>query len=214
MEQTTAITPQIRKYKCYFWRMNTPSKLLDQGVEAFASLPGIGRKTALRLALHMLRQPKHEVQFFSESINRMRIDIRFCNRCHNISETELCDICNNTKRTENKTICVVEDMRDIIAIENTQQYFGSYHVLGPSDLNIDSLVDRVKNEQIQEVIFALNSTMEGDTTSFYVHRRLIDFSIKTSVIARGIPIGDELEYADEITLGRSLINRTPFDESL
>ena len=204
--------------------MNTPSKLLDQGVEAFASLPGIGRKTALRLALHMLRQSKDEVQYFSNSITRMREDIRFCNRCHNISETELCDICNNPKRSDNNTICVVEDMRDIIAIENTQQYFGSYHVLGghispvdgigPSDLNIDSLVERVKKENIEEVIFALNSTMEGDTTSFYIHRRLIDLNIKTSVIARGIPIGDELEYADEITLGRSLINRTPFDQSL
>ena len=204
--------------------MNTPSKLLDQGVEAFASLPGIGRKTALRLALHMLRQSKDEVQYFSNSITRMREDIRFCNRCHNISETELCDICNNPKRSDTNTICVVEDMRDIIAIENTQQYFGSYHVLGghispvdgigPSDLNIDSLVERVKKENIEEVIFALNSTMEGDTTSFYIHRRLIDLNIKTSVIARGIPIGDELEYADEITLGRSLINRTPFDQSL
>lgn len=204
--------------------MNTPSKLLDLGVEAFASLPGIGRKTALRLALHMLRQPKDEVRFFTDSIRSMRSDIRFCKRCHNISETELCDICNNPKRSDSNTICVVEDMRDIIAIENTQQYFGSYHVLGghispvdgigPSDLNIDSLVERVSNENIEEVIFALNSTMEGDTTSFYIHRRLMDSKIKTSVIARGIPIGDELEYADEITLGRSLINRTPFDQSL
>ena len=204
--------------------MNTPSKLLDQGVEAFASLPGIGRKTALRLALHMLRQSKEEVAFFSNSISRMRDEIKFCNRCHNISETELCDICNNPKRSDSHTICVVEDMRDIIAIENTQQYFGAYHVLGghispidgigPSDLNISSLVDRVKAEEIKEVIFALNSTMEGDTTSFYIYRRLADYEIATSVIARGIAVGDELEYADEITLGRSLLHRTPFENSL
>lgn len=204
--------------------MSSSSKLLDQGVDAFASLPGIGRKTALRLALHMLRQPKDDVQFFTESIKRMRTDTQFCKRCHNISETELCEICNNKKRSENQTICVVEDMRDIIAIENTQQYFGNYHVLGghispidgigPTDLNIDSLVQRVQDEDIKEVIFALNSTMEGDTTSFYIFRRLMNFDVKTSSIARGIPIGDELEYADEITLGRSLLNRIPFDSSL
>jgi recombination protein RecR len=204
--------------------MNTPSKLLDQGVEAFASLPGIGRKTALRLALHMLRQSKEEVAFFSNSISRMRDEIKFCKRCHNISETELCDICNNPKRSDPQTICVVEDMRDIIAIENTQQYFGAYHVLGghispidgigPSDLNINSLIDRVKTEGIKEIIFALNSTMEGDTTSFYIYRRLAEFKISTSVIARGIAVGDELEYADEITLGRSLLHRTPFENSL
>ena len=204
--------------------MNTPSKLLDQGVEAFASLPGIGRKTALRLALHMLRQSKEEVAFFSNSVSRMRDEIKFCKTCHNISETELCDICSNPKRSDSQTICVVEDMRDIIAIENTQQYFGAYHVLGghispidgigPSDLNINSLIDRVKEEGIKEVIFALNSTMEGDTTSFYIYRRLADFEIATSVIARGIAVGDELEYADEITLGRSLLHRTPFENSL
>ena len=204
--------------------MNTPSKLLNQGVEAFASLPGIGRKTALRLALHMLRQPKDQVSEFTQSIVQMRTDIKFCSRCHNISETELCNICSNLKRSETNIICVVEDMRDIIAIENTQQYFGLYHVLGghispidgigPSDLNINSLVERVKQEQIDEVIFALNSTMEGDTTSFYIYRRLADYDIKTSVIARGVPIADELEYADEITLGRSLNHRTPFDQSL
>ncbi|MFT4752732.1 MAG: recombination protein RecR [Salibacteraceae bacterium] len=204
--------------------MSSSSKLLDQGVEAFASLPGIGRKTALRLALHMLRQPLDEVHHFSESIKRMRTETRFCNRCHNISETALCDICTNNKRSDSSTICVVEDMRDIIAIENTQQYFGTYHVLGghispidgigPTDLNIESLIKRVDFENIEEVIFALNSTMEGDTTSFYIYRRLIDFNIKTSVIARGIAVGDELEYADEITLGRSLLHRTPFDSSL
>ncbi len=204
--------------------MSSSSKLLDQGVDAFASLPGIGRKTALRLALHMLRQPKNDVQFFTESIKGMRNDTQFCKRCHNISETEICEICNNKKRSENKTICVVEDMRDIIAIENTQQYFGNYHVLGghispidgigPTDLNIDSLVQRVQDENIKEVIFALNSTMEGDTTSFYIFRRMMNLSVKTSSIARGIPIGDELEYADEITLGRSLLNRIPFDSSL
>lgn len=204
--------------------MTSSSKLLDQGVDAFASLPGIGRKTALRLALHMLRQPATDVTYFTESIERMRNDTQFCKRCHNISETDLCEICNNKKRSENKTICVVEDMRDIIAIENTQQYFGSYHVLGghispidgigPTDLNIDSLVKRVDSEKMEEVIFALNSTMEGDTTSFYIYRRLMSLDIKTSSIARGIPVGDELEYADEITLGRSLLNRIPFDSSL
>lgn len=204
--------------------MTSSSKLLDQGVDAFASLPGIGRKTALRLALHMLRQPTTDVTYFTESIQRMRNDTQFCKRCHNISETDLCEICNNKKRSENKTICVVEDMRDIIAIENTQQYFGNYHVLGghispidgigPSDLNIESLVKRVDSENMEEVIFALNSTMEGDTTSFYIYRRLMNLDIKTSSIARGIPVGDELEYADEITLGRSLLNRIPFDSSL
>ena len=204
--------------------MSTPSKLLNQGVEAFASLPGIGRKTALRLALHMLRENTDDVRFFANAITKMREEIQFCKRCYNISETHLCNICNNIKRSENKTICVVEDMRDIIAIENTQQYFGTYHVLGghispidgigPADLNIDSLVERLKMEEVDEVIFALNSTMEGDTTSFYIYRRLADFEVKTSVIARGIPIGDELEYADEITLGRSLLHRTPFDNSL
>ena len=204
--------------------MSSSSKLLDQGVEAFASLPGIGRKTALRLALHTLRQPLDEVNYFTESIKRMRTDTRFCNRCHNISEIELCDICSNGKRSESNTICVVEDMRDIIAIENTQQYFGTYHVLGghispidgigPTDLNINSLIKRVEIEKTEEIIFALNSTMEGDTTSFYIYRRLMDFNIKTSVIARGIAVGDELEYADEITLGRSLLHRTPFDSSL
>jgi len=178
----------------------------------------------LRLALHMLRQPKGEVDHFSESIKRMRTDTQFCKRCHNISETDLCQICTNKKRSENKTICVVEDMRDIMAIENTQQYFGNYHVLGghispidgigPTDLNIDSLVKRVEAESIEEVIFALNSTMEGDTTSFYIYRRLMTFDIKTSSIARGIPVGDELEYADEITLGRSLLHRIPFDGTL
>lgn len=204
--------------------MNTPSKLLDQGVEAFASLPGIGRKTALRLALHMLRQPAERTHHFTNSILRMRDDVKFCKRCHNISESDLCDICKNDKRASNKTICVVEDMRDIIAIENTQQYFGLYHVLGghispvdgigPNDLSIDSLVNRVQTEDVDEVIFALNSTMEGDTTSFYIYRRLANFEVKTSVIARGIPVGDELEYTDEITLGRSLLHRTPFDNSL
>ncbi|MGB0390699.1 MAG: recombination mediator RecR [Salibacteraceae bacterium] len=204
--------------------MSSSSKLLDQGVEAFASLPGIGRKTALRLALHMLRQPLDDVNHFTESIKRMRTDTQFCKRCHNISEIGICEICSSPKRTESNTICVVEDMRDIIAIENTQQYFGTYHVLGghispidgigPSDLNINSLVERVEKEKIEEVIFALNSTMEGDTTSFYIYRRLMDFNIKTSVIARGIAVGDELEYADEITLGRSLLHRTPFDSSL
>lgn len=203
---------------------NIPSKLLEQGVEAFASLPGIGRKTALRLALHMLRQPKDNVHHFANSIVSMRNDIGFCKKCHNISETPLCDICGNIKREENKTICVVEDLRDIIAIENTQQYFGTYHVLGghispvdgigPSDLNIDSLVQRVEKEDIKEVIFALNSTMEGDTTSFFIYRRLMNLDVKTTVIARGIPIGDELEYTDEITLGRSLLHRTPYDNSL
>ena len=204
--------------------MTSSSKLLDQGVEAFSSLPGIGKKTALRLALHMLRQSTEDVNHFSESIKRMRTETRFCSKCHNISETELCEICNNSKRLESKTICVVEDMRDIIAIENTQQYFGSYHVLGghispidgigPTDLNIESLIGRVQTEEIDEVIFALNSTMEGDTTSFYIYRRLMGLDVKLSSIARGIPIGDELEYADEITLGRSLLNRTPFNSSI
>lgn len=203
--------------------MNSSSKLLDQGVNAFASLPGIGRKTALRLTLHMLRQPLDEVSHFTESINRMRLDTRFCTRCHNVSEKEFCEICIIPKRLSSHTICVVEDMRDIIAIENTQQYFGTYHVLGghispidgigPADLQINSLIDRIEKENVQEVIFALNSTMEGDTTSFYIHRKLSDFDITISVIARGIAVGDALEYADEITLGRSLLQRTPFEKA-
>lgn len=204
--------------------METPSKLLNEGVDAFASLPGVGRKTALRLALHMLRVPKDQVHQFTQAIMHMVNDIQYCHRCFNISEKETCEICANNKRNESKIICVVEDMRDIIAIENTQQFFGTYHVLGghispldgigPADLNIDSLIDRVKSEQIEEVIFALNSTMEGDTTSFYINKRLKDTPVKTSIIARGIPVGDDLEFTDEITLGRSLLHRTPFDLSI
>ncbi len=203
--------------------MNIPSKLLDKAVDQFATLPGIGRKTALRLALHLLKQPLNNVRSFSEAILKMREEITFCKVCNNIAESDTCEICSDHKRNTD-TICVVEDMRDIIAIENTRQYFGLYHVLGghispvegigPADLSIDLLIERVKTGNVKEVIFALSATMEGDTTSFYIYKRLQDFDIKTSVIARGIPVGDELEYTDEITLGRSLINRTPYNSTL
>lgn len=203
--------------------MNIPSRLLDDAVMQFASLPGIGRKTALRLALHMLRQSPDEVNAFSDAMTRMRNEICFCKQCNNIAEADLCDICANQKRQKD-TICVVEDMRDIIAIENTQQYFGLYHVLGghispmdgigPNDLSIPLLLERVAQGETKEIIFALSATMEGDTTSFYIFRKLQDFDIQTSVIARGIPVGDELEYTDEVTLGRSMLNRTPYQSSL
>lgn len=195
-----------------------PSVLLERAVSEFSRLPGIGRKTALRLSLHLLRQPVETVDSFGEAIVRMKHDIRYCSCCHNISDTELCPICSNPKR-DASLLCVVENIQDVMAVENTQQYQGLYHVLGgiispmdgvgPGDLQIDSLVSRVEQGGVKEVILALSSTMEGDTTNFYISRRLAHTGVKVSVIARGISVGNELEYTDEVTLGRSILNRTP-----
>ncbi len=197
-----------------------PSQLLERAVQEFSKLPGIGRKTALRLVLYQLRQDPQDVQSFVDAIAKMKQEVRYCKRCHNISDSDLCPICSNQRR-DASTICVVENIQDVMAVENTQQYNGLYHVLGgvispmdgvgPADLEIDSLVKRVEEEDIQEVILALSSTMEGDTTNFYIFRKLASYDVKLSIIARGIPVGDELEYADEVTLGRSILNRTPFD---
>lgn len=197
-----------------------PSQLLEKAVQEFSKLPGIGRKTALRLVLYQLRQTPEEVQSFVEAIGKMKQKVHYCRRCHNISDSDICPICADSHR-DSSTICVVENIQDVMAVENTQQYAGLYHVLGgvispmdgigPADLEIDSLVERVANEDIKEVILALSSTMEGDTTNFYIFRKLASYDVKLSVIARGIPVGDELEYADEVTLGRSILNRTPFE---
>lgn len=197
-----------------------PSQLLEKAVQEFSKLPGIGRKTALRLVLYQLRQTPEDVQSFVEAIGKMRQEVHYCRRCHNISDSDLCPICADSRR-DASTICVVENIQDVLAVENTQQYTGLYHVLGgvispmdgigPSDLKIDSLVERVANEDVKEVILALSSTMEGDTTNFYIFRKLAPYDVRLSVIARGIPVGDELEYADEVTLGRSILNRTPFE---
>lgn len=195
-----------------------PSQLLERAVDELQRLPGVGRKTALRLALHLLRLKPEEVDGFADAIVHLRHDVRYCSVCHNISDTEVCPICSDHTR-DASTICVVENVQDVMAIENTQQYHGLYHVLGgiispmdgigPSDLQINSLVERVEKGGVGEVIFALASTMEGDTTNFYISRRLEHTGVKISVIARGISVGDELEYTDEVTLGRSILNRTP-----
>jgi len=203
--------------------MEFSSKLLENAVNEIAQLPGIGKRTALRLALHLLRRPKENTHNLSTALTAMVNDLKFCTSCHNISDNELCDICANTLRKDD-VICVVEDIRDVMAIENTASHKGLYHVLGgkispmdgvgPHDLNISSLVEKVKSGKVKELIFALSPTMEGDTTNFYIFKQIKDVEIKTSTIARGISVGDELEYADEITLGRSIINRIPFESSL
>lgn len=203
--------------------MNFSSKLLENAVNEFSSLPGIGQKTALRLVLHLLNQPQAEVEKFSNSLLILKRDIRYCNECHNISDHELCQICSSVKR-DKSLICVVEDTRDVMAIENTGQYQGGYHVMGglispmdgigPSDLNIESLVKRVQAGGIKEVILALSATMEGDTTIFYLYKKLKDAGVSISTIARGIAFGGELEYVDEITLGRSIATRIPYENSL
>lgn len=197
-----------------------PSQLLEKAVEAFATLPGIGRKTALRLVLFLLRQEPSEVERFANALTTMRQEIHHCHICHNISDTDLCPICADQGR-DHTTVCVVENIRDVMAIENTAQYKGVYHVLGgiispmedmgPGDLEIQSLISRVSEGGINEVILALSPTMEGDTTNFYISRKLAPYDVRLSVIARGISVGDELEYADEVTLGRSILNRTPFE---
>ncbi|PWH82845.1 recombination protein RecR [Algibacter marinivivus] len=203
--------------------MEFSSKLLERAVNEMSQLPGIGKRTALRLVLYMLRQPKEQTLALSEALQSMRNEVKFCKSCHNISDVELCEICSNPKRNET-IICVVEDVRDVMAIENTSSFRGLYHVLGgkispmdgigPHDLNIESLVHKVKAGHVSELIFALSSTMEGDTTNFYIYKQIKDCNITTSTIARGISVGDELEYADEITLGRSITNRIPFESSI
>ena len=195
-----------------------PSSLLEKAVQEFSKLPGIGRKTALRLSLHLLRQDTESVDAFGEAVVRLKHEVRYCSVCHNISDTEVCPICSDHRR-DGSMICVVENIQDVMAVENTQQFNGLYHVLGgiispmdgigPGDIEIDSLVSRVEKGDIKEVIMALSSTMEGDTTNFYISRRLAHTGVKISVIARGISVGDELEYTDEVTLGRSILNRTP-----
>ncbi len=197
-----------------------PSQLLEKAVEEFSKLPGVGRKTALRLVLYLLRLNVDEVDAFSNSIAQLRHKVRYCRVCHNISDTDVCPICSDQHR-DGSIICVVENIRDVMAIENTQQYNGLYHVLGgvispmdgigPSDLEIESLIQRVEKEHVQEVILALSPTMEGDTTNFYISRKLQNQDVKLSVIARGISVGNELEYTDEVTLGRAILQRTAFD---
>lgn len=196
-----------------------PSTLLEKAVGEFAKLPGIGRKTAMRLVLHLLRQETSAVESFGGAIITLKHEVKYCKVCHNISDTEICQICANPAR-DRSTVCVVETIRDVMAVEGTQQYRGLYHVLGgvispmegvgPSDLEINSLIERVKEGEPKELILALSSTMEGDTTNFFISRKLAPYDVKLSVIARGISIGDELEYTDEVTLGRSIVNRTPF----
>lgn len=195
-----------------------PSVLLERAVGEISKLPGIGRKTALRLALHLLRQEEATADALADSLSHLRHDVKYCSLCHNISDDDVCPICSD-KRRDSTTICVVENVQDVMAIENTQQFHGLYHVLGgvispmdgvgPSDLEIDSLVRRVAEGGMKEVILALSSTMEGDTTNFYISRRLQQYEVKVSIIARGISVGNELEYTDEVTLGRSIVNRTP-----
>jgi recombination protein RecR len=203
--------------------MDFSSKLLENAVQEIAQLPGIGRRTALRLALHLLKQPVEHTQSLAKALTSLREGIIFCDRCHNLSDAPTCEICSSPKR--NKSIlCVVEDIRDVMAIENTGQYNGLYHVLGgiispmdgigPQDLTINSLLEKVKNNEVSELIFALSATMEADTTNFYIYKLLKPFEIKTSTIARGIPVGDELEFTDEVTLGRSILARIPFDASI
>ena len=203
--------------------MDFSSKILENAVNEVSRLPGIGKRTALRLVLHLLKQPKESTTYLSEALLHLRNDVKNCEKCFNISDTTLCDICNNVKRNP-EIVCVVEDIRDVMAIESTAQFNGLYHVLGgkispiegigPQNLEIESLVDKVGKGEVKELIFALSSTMEGDTTNFYIYKQIERFEIKSSTIARGIAVGDELEYADEVTLGRSIVNRIPFSQSL
>ncbi|MEN9336626.1 MAG: Recombination protein RecR [Bacteroidota bacterium] len=203
--------------------MEFSSKLLEKAVNEMAQLPGIGKRTALRLVLHLLKQPSEQTHFLAEALVQMRDEIKFCQSCHNIADVVLCEICSNSARNH-QIICVVEDVRDVMAIENTNQFKGIYHVLGgkispidgvgPSQLNIATLVQKVQSGSVEELIFALSSTMEGDTTNFYIYKQIKEYAVKTSTIARGIAVGDELEYADEVTLGRSILHRIPFENSL
>ena len=210
-------------YSSYPMNQQYPSLLLEKAVSEFSKLPGIGRKTAMRLVLHLLRQDNATVEAFGQSIITLKHEVKYCTVCHNISDTEVCLICGNPQR-DASTVCVVENIRDVMAVESTQQYHGLYHVLGgvispmdgigPSDLEIESLVQRVADGSIKEVILALSTTMEGDTTNFYIYRKLDKMGVKLSVIARGMSVGDELEYTDEVTLGRSIVNRTLFNGTI
>jgi len=203
--------------------MDFPSKILENTVNEISKLPSIGKRTALRLALHILKQPENHIDALADSIKNLRKKINFCSECYNLSDNEICEICLNPNR-QNGELCVVEDIRDVMAIENTSQFKGRYHVLnglispidgvGPADLKIDSLIEKIRGGKIKEVIFALSATMEGDTTIFYINKNLSSFEIKISTIARGIPVGDELEYTDEITLGRSILKRIPYTDSV
>lgn len=202
--------------------MEFSSQLLEKAVNEVSQLPGIGKRTALRLVLHLLKQPQEQTAFLAEALNKMRNDIKLCEKCHNISDEKICGICSNDRR-DHQLVCVVEDVRDVMAIENTGQYKGVYHVLGgkispiegvgPSQLKISSLIDKVNSGSVKELIFALSSTMEGDTTNFYIYKQIKNTHLITSTIARGIAVGDELEYADEVTLGRSIVHRVPFENS-
>ncbi|MDY7395217.1 recombination mediator RecR [Aureibaculum sp. 2210JD6-5] len=203
--------------------MNFSSKLLENAVNEVSQLPGIGKRTALRLVLHLLKQPNERTTYLTEALQSLKQNVKLCKSCHNISDVEICEICANKNRNQ-ELICVVEDIRDVMAIESTAQFRGMYHVLGgkispiegvgPQNLTIESLVAKVREGEIKEIIFALSPTMEGDTTNFYIYKQLEDLDINVSTIARGISVGNELEYADEITLGRSILNRIPFEGSL
>ncbi|MCF6280254.1 MAG: recombination mediator RecR [Flavobacteriaceae bacterium] len=203
--------------------MNFSSKILENAVNEVSQLPGIGKRTALRLVLHLLKRPKEQTHYLTTALNSLVEEIKLCENCHNISDVEICEICSSHNRNR-EIICVVEDVRDVMAIESTVQYKGLYHVLGgkispvegigPQNLTIESLVEKVASKDIKEVVFALSSTMEGDTTNFYIFKQIEQFDVKISTIARGISVGDELQYADEVTLGRSILNRIPFENSL
>ena len=203
--------------------MNFSSKLIEEAVNEFSKLPGVGKRTALRFVLHLMKQDPAEVNRFGNAFIKLRAELRYCEKCHNVSDQVLCEICVNPHR-DHSLVCVVEDIRDVMAIENTQQYRGVYHVLGgiispmdgigPGDLNIETLVKKAAASEMKEVIMALSTTMEGDTTNFYIYKRLKEHPVTISTIARGISIGDELEYADEVTLGRSIVNRTLYENSL
>lgn len=203
--------------------MNYASKLLENAVYEISQLPGIGKRTALRLALHLLKQPEMQSENLASALVKLRNEIKYCKECHNISDTDICEICASYTR-DASLVCVVEDIRDVMAIEQTGQFLGKYHILGgkispiegigPNKLHISSLIEKVKNGVVKEIIFALSNTMEGDTTNFYIFKQLEGFNVKISTIARGISVGDELEYADEVTLGRSILHRIPFEKSL
>ncbi len=202
---------------------NYPSQVLEEAVNEFSNLPGVGKKTALRFVLHLLRNEKKEILTFSDTIKRLAEEIHYCKECHNISDYDVCDICNNPKR-DMSVVCVVENIKDVMAIESTHQFNGVYHVLGgiispmdgvgPDDITVQPLIERIKNGSVKELIFALPTTMEGDTTNFYIYRQLKGIEVKITTLARGVGIGDELEYTDEVTLGRSLVNRLPFENTL
>ena len=203
--------------------MNFSSKILEEAVDQVSQLPGIGKRTALRLVLHLMRQPEQNTDLLTSALLKMRHDLQFCQQCHNVSDTQICEICASLNR-DATIVCVVEDIRDVMAIENTSQYRGLYHVLGgkispmdgigPQDLKVSTLIKRIKNDGVKEIIFALSPTIEGDTTNFYIFKQLEGLEVNTSTIARGISVGDELEFADEVTLGRSILHRIPYENSI